>query len=49
MLDLSESIEQLFVANKICWYVHILRREDGHVLRRDKILRLKVRRRSREA
>ena len=34
MLGLSETIDQLATANSICWYGHLLRREDGHVLRR---------------
>ena len=34
MLGLSEAINQLAMANSVCWYGHVLRREDGHVLRR---------------
>ena len=34
MLSLKESIDQLSMANRVCWYSHVLRREDGHVLRR---------------
>ena len=34
MLGLSEVINQLAVANSVHWYGHVLRREDGHVLRR---------------
>ena len=34
MLGLNETIDQLAVANSVCWYGHVLRREDGHVLRR---------------
>ena len=34
MLDLSETIDQLAIAVSVCWYGHVLRREDGHVLRR---------------
>ena len=33
MLSLSETIDQLAMANIGCWYGHVLRREDGHVLR----------------
>ena len=33
MLGLSETIDQLAVANSVRWYGHVLRREDGHVLR----------------
>ena len=34
MMDLSETIDQLAIANSVRWYGHVLRREDGHVLRR---------------
>ena len=34
MLGLNETIDQLAIANGVCWYGHVLRREDGHVLRR---------------
>ena len=34
MLRLSETIDQLTMANSIRWYGHILRRKDSHVLRR---------------
>ena len=34
MLGLNETIDQLAMANSVCWYSHMLRREDGHVLRR---------------
>ena len=34
MLVLNETIDQLAVANSVCWYGHVLRRKDGHVLRR---------------
>ena len=27
-------IDQLVMANRVRWYGHVLRREDGHVLRR---------------
>ena len=30
----SETIDQLAMTNSVRWYGHILRREDGHVLRR---------------
>ena len=33
MLCLSETIDQLAMANSVRWYGHVLR-EDGHVLRR---------------
>ena len=32
MLILDETIDQLATANSVCWYGHVLRREDGHVL-----------------
>ena len=34
MLGLNEIIDQLAMANSVCWYGHVLRKEDGHVLRR---------------
>ena len=34
MLGLKETIDQLAMANSVRWYGHVLRREDGHVLRR---------------
>ena len=34
MLCLKETIDQLAMANSVHWYGHVLRREDGHVLRR---------------
>ena len=33
-LDLNETIDQLIKVYSVCWYGHVLRREDGHVLRR---------------
>ena len=33
MLSLNETIDQLAMANSVHWYDHVLRREDGHVLR----------------
>ena len=34
MLGLNETIDQLAMANSVRWYDHVLRREDGHVLKR---------------
>ena len=34
VLCLNETIYQLAMANSVGCYVHVLRREDGHVLRR---------------
>ena len=34
MLRLKETIDQLAMANSVHRYVHVLRREDGHVLRK---------------
>ena len=31
---LNESIDRLAMTNSVRWYGHVLRREDGHVLRR---------------
>ena len=42
MLGLNETIGQYAMANSVRWYGHVLRREDGHVLRSALDLRLKV-------
>ena len=34
MLGLNESIDQLVMANSVHWYGHVLRREDGLIIRR---------------
>ena len=34
MLCLKETIDKLAMANSVHWSGHVLRREDGHVLRR---------------
>ena len=34
MLGLKETIDRLAMASSVCWYGHVSRREDGHVLRR---------------
>ena len=34
VLCLSETIDQMAIANSVRWYGHVLRREDGHVLRK---------------
>ena len=34
MLGLNETIDQLVMANRVRWYGHVLRKEDGHALRR---------------
>ena len=31
---LKETIDQLVMANSVHWYGHVLRKEDGHILRR---------------
>ena len=33
MFGLHETIDQLVMANGVRWYCHVLRREDGHILR----------------
>ena len=30
ILGLNETLDQLAVVNSVCWYGHVLRREDGH-------------------
>ena len=34
ILGLNQTIEQFALANIVRWYGHVLRREDGHVMRR---------------
>ena len=34
MLGLNDAMDQLAMTNTVCWYGHVLGREDGHVLRR---------------
>ena len=34
MLALNKFIDQLAMTNSVCWHGHVLRREDGDVLRR---------------
>ena len=34
MLGLGNTIDQLAMTNSVHWYDRVLRREDGHVLRR---------------
>ena len=42
ILSSNETLDQLAMANIVYWYGHLLRREDGHVLRKHYYLRLKV-------
>ena len=44
MLGLSETIDQLAMANSVHWYGSVLGREDGHVLRRALDLEVKAER-----
>ena len=37
MLDLSETIDQLAMANSVRWNSHALKRQDGHVLDKNNI------------
>ena len=34
MLGFKETMDQLAMANSVHWHGHVLRREDGHILRR---------------
>ena len=40
MLGLKEKVAQMAKANGVRWYRHVLRRDDGHVLR--KVLEIEV-------
>ena len=41
MLGLSETINQLATTNSVQWHDHVLRNEDGHVLKKE-ALRIKL-------
>ena len=34
ILALNETMDQLLIVNSVHWYGHVLKRKDGHVLRR---------------
>ena len=40
MLGLNETVVQMAKSNRVRWYGHVLRRDDGHVLR--KVLEFEV-------
>ena len=42
MLGLKETVVQMAKANGVRWYGHVLRRDDGHVLR--KVLKFEMKR-----
>ena len=42
MLSFNEAMYRLAMAYSVCWYDHVLGREDGHGLKGHWILRLKV-------
>ena len=48
MLGLNEAIDKLAMANSVCWYGNVLRREDGHVLRMALVLEVEGRRKEAE-
>ena len=33
MLGLNDTIDQSTIVNSVCWYGHVLSKEDGHVMR----------------
>ena len=33
-MEYNEIIDQLAMENSVCWYGEVLKREDGHILRR---------------
>ena len=45
MLGLEETIDQLAMANSVRWYGHVLRRMNGHILRRALYFEVKGQRR----
>ena len=34
MLGLNETMDQLAIANRVRWHGHVMRRDNGHVMRR---------------
>ena len=34
MMGLKETMDLLALANSVCWYGHVLRKDNGHILRR---------------
>ena len=34
-VEIRDIIDQLAMTNSVCWHGHVLRREDGHVFRRE--------------
>ena len=45
MLGLNETIDQLAMATSVCYYGHVLRREDNHVFRKELDFQVEVERR----
>ena len=45
MLGLKETVVQMAMANGVRWYEHVLRRDDGHVLRKGLEFEVKGRKR----
>ena len=45
MLELKEMVVQMAKANGVRWYGHVLRRDDGHVLRKALEFEVKIKRR----
>ena len=45
MFGLNETMDQLSMTNSVCWYGHVLRRENGHVLRRTLDIEVEAQRR----
>ena len=44
MLGLKETVVQMAKANGVRWYGHVLRRDDGHVLRKVMVFEVKGKR-----
>ena len=47
VMGLNETMDQLAMANSVCWYGHVLKREDGHILRRALYYKVEGQRRKR--
>ena len=47
MLGLQETVVQIAKVNEVRWYGHVLRRDDGHVLRKALEFEVKAKRKQR--
>ena len=48
MMGLYETTYQLVIANSVCWHGHVLKRKDGHALRKALDLEVKDQRKKKK-